>query len=89
MKLGIVKWLRRKDESRLAKPDKKVNLEMIRILRTFEEAHTGGKEDHCEGIGSESEEPDRWAQYVSIQLKRSASALGAFGSSGAHCFQTQ
>jgi len=71
MKLGIVKWLRRKDESRLAKPDKKVNLEMIRILRTFEEAHTGGKEEPLlKELAPESEEPDRWAQYVSIQLKR-------------------
>jgi hypothetical protein len=65
----LIKQLRRKDATRLAKPDKKVNLEMIRILRETS-GHCTPHPKQIKELAPGGKNPGRWAQRIGVQLSR-------------------
>jgi len=69
LKGRIVKRFRRKSMTHLATPDKKVNLQMIDVLRRISARCT----DHpvqLKALASEGKDPGKWAQNVGVRLNR-------------------
>ena len=69
LKRWVIKQFRRKDVRDWIKPDEKVNLEMIRILREISARCTSHPKE-LKGLAPDGRDADRWAHDVSVQLKR-------------------
>lgn len=69
LKRWLVKQFRRKDEKHLEKPDKKVNLEIIRILREISVRCTPHPQV-LKVFAPDGKDPRRWAQSIAVQLAR-------------------
>jgi hypothetical protein len=70
LKRWVTKQFRRKDVRHWTRPDKKVNLEMIRILRETSTRCTSHPKELKDLAPPDRQDPDRWAHDVGVQLKR-------------------